>query len=124
METKKVLVVDDVVHILSLMKRIVKRLDCDVDVATSGEEAVIVFCLALKNGVPYDLIIMDRDMPGKSGEVALMEIREYYPQVQAILHSGDTLSEVYNNYEKFGFVGVLDKPSDPDVIRAIVSSHL
>jgi len=46
------------------------------DVAGDGLEALEAYNLSVKNGLPYDIIIMDIGMPRVSGSEALMLIRE------------------------------------------------
>ena len=48
----------------------------EVDVVVNGSEAVQAFQLALDEGRPYDLLLMDIMMPEMDGLEALMKIRE------------------------------------------------
>lgn len=70
---KALVVEDDFVNRLFLQE-ILKEYG-PLHVAVNGREAVDAVCLALEEGVPYDLICLDIMMPGMDGQRALKEIR-------------------------------------------------
>jgi CheY-like chemotaxis protein/HPt (histidine-containing phosphotransfer) domain-containing protein len=67
---KRVLIVDDVPVNQKLLKLQLKRLGCEIDMASNGKEALE--CLASKD---YDIIFMDLDMPIMDGSTASSRIR-------------------------------------------------
>ncbi|GFK93777.1 Transcriptional activator protein CzcR [Fundidesulfovibrio magnetotacticus] len=67
------LVEDEIAHRL-LMQRSLRDL-CQTDVAVNGQEAVAAFELAHKEGEPYDLVLLDLEMPVMDGQQALKAIR-------------------------------------------------
>ncbi len=69
------LVVDDDFQARSVLQRLLHPYGI-TEVATDGEEAVEAFRLALRQGEPYDLIMLDILMPNIDGQDALREIRE------------------------------------------------
>ncbi|KAA1123338.1 hypothetical protein PGTUg99_009320 [Puccinia graminis f. sp. tritici] len=69
----KILLVDDNPVNVQLGARLLALLGFQVDSATNGYEAVTKACC----GSPFDLILMDCQMPGLDGLSATRKIREY-----------------------------------------------
>jgi CheY-like chemotaxis protein/HPt (histidine-containing phosphotransfer) domain-containing protein len=67
---RRVLVADDDLSNGRIAARMLERLGCRADVATSGQQAV-----AMHDREPYDLILMDCQMPGMDGYQATAMIR-------------------------------------------------
>jgi len=71
----RILIVDDDYVTRAKLKAILaERGDCDA--APNGEVALSMVDEALNDSVPYDLITMDVDMPGMTGEEVVREIRD------------------------------------------------
>src|SRR5690606_1572453 len=75
-DKKHILAVDDVQENLELMQITLIRHGYNVDLASSGEEAVRYFQKACGHK-PYDLVLMDIQMPGTDGLAATQQIRAY-----------------------------------------------
>lgn len=71
----RVLIVDDDFYSRSFLEYILHPYGA-CDVAENGEEAVMSFQRALREGKPYDLICMDLRMPEIDGSTAMREIRD------------------------------------------------
>ena len=67
---KRILVAEDVETNQKIAKEMLQILDCNVDIANNGAEAVEMF-----NNNEYDLIFMDCQMPVMDGFAATREIR-------------------------------------------------
>lgn len=71
MNKKKVLLVDNVDYYIDMKKRLIKRENCDVVTASDGNMA-----LELTIKERPDLVLMDRLLPGMSGEECCRAIKE------------------------------------------------
>jgi CheY-like chemotaxis protein len=71
----RVLLVDDNLVNQKVIKALLQRLHCEVDLASSGQEAINKF-----KGQPegtYQLVLMDIHMPGKDGHQTARELRSF-----------------------------------------------
>lgn len=83
---KTILLVEDELAILKLLKRALDRLDYNVIAASSPAEA-----LSQAATIDHiDLVITDVIMPSKSGKDVAMEVRQYHPDIKVLFISGYT----------------------------------
>jgi YesN/AraC family two-component response regulator len=81
MSNIKCIVVDDEHHIRVFLKSVLKLADIEVaGEASNGEEGVRLF-----KQLEPDLVLMDINMPLKTGEEALMEIKAFNPESMVIM---------------------------------------
>src|SRR5450432_2832242 len=78
---KKVLVVDDNITNLQLMKETLGYFQIYSETSTNGPEALLMIESARTSGQPFDLIITDHHMPGMDGINLVKEIKESIPGV-------------------------------------------
>jgi len=127
----RILLVDDAPVNLAVCSRLLGRMGCEVDPATTGNYAMALFrdgCAEAR----YDLILMDMNMPGMDGMEASREIRRieadlppdhpYRNRPVPILiltsyNPGDRISE----FQKAGANDFLYKPFEPEVVREALS---
>jgi|GEM_PF-1875516 len=108
---KKVLLMDDNESVLESTSELLRELGVNVDAVRSGEKAVEKFAEALRNGEPYDLLILDITMPGGfGGKKVFKEITKIDPKAKCVISSGFTSDELIKNYKKYGFYSYLHKP--------------
>ncbi|PRP93195.1 Hydrogenase transcriptional regulatory protein hupR1 [Enhygromyxa salina] len=85
---KEVLVVDDDPDVLRSFMRLLE--DCaDVKIALGAEAALKV--LASKH---FDTVVVDFNMKGPHGGWLLRQVRDKYPEIERILLSGSSYSEL------------------------------
>jgi signal transduction histidine kinase len=112
MERERILVVDDEVDHLNLLRMILRR-DFDVQTAASAAEAQTL----VADGAP-DLIIADQRMPGTTGLELLAWMREEHPETVRILltaySDAGVLKDAINTAGVYRFV---TKPWDPELLR-------
>ncbi|MBF0511310.1 MAG: response regulator, partial [Candidatus Omnitrophica bacterium] len=98
MQRPRLLLVDDEPDIPPALKKyFASRIEADIDLAYSGEEAI-----KQVNEYKPDVILLDVRMPGKSGLDILSEIRESCPEARVVLISAWSSSEVASKAAEFG----------------------
>jgi len=73
----RALIVDDDVHASKLLLKHLKKIaKFDVDIASSGQQAVEMMKISFREDYPFNLICLDIMMPGLDGHQTLTEIRK------------------------------------------------
>ena len=107
----KVLVMDDEVSVQDVAGEILKRIGYEVEFAGDGAEAIERYRRAKESGAPFDAVIIDLTIPGgMGGKEAIKKLREFDPQVKAIVSSGYSNDPIMADHRKYGFSGVVPKP--------------
>jgi two-component system chemotaxis response regulator CheY len=110
---KKVLVLDDVAEIRAAVSAVLRHYNVNVAGARSVEEAeTLIDSSGLgQNRFPYDLLIIDLHLEGKSGMEFLRNVREKRKsKVPVLVISGTADSERVQEAGKLGVNGFLVKP--------------
>lgn len=113
----EILIADD--H--SVVRRGIKQiLSEESDMQVSGEAANCSEIFDMLDQKPWDLLILDITMPGKSGLDALIEIRQKKPDLSILILSMHPEEEIAVRALKSGADGYLNKESVPgELIQAI-----
>jgi|GEM_PF-2999604 len=82
-DTTVVLIVDDEIHIINALKRVFRRMDCEVLSTTDPEDAISII-----NHSKYDIVICDYNMPGINGIEVLRHSRQVMPYAARVLMTG------------------------------------
>lgn len=109
----KVLVADDQLLFRSMLEEMLKR-DGDIDIAasaSSGEEAVM---LTLQH--KPDVVLLDIQMPDKSGIEALREIKAALPDTKVAMLTTFEIVENITAACQYGADGYLVKDMKPDIL--------
>ena len=109
---KRILAVDDNETNRLVLKEQLKSWDCRFDEAARGAEALDKLREAAADGYPFDIAILDMQMPEMDGETLGRKIKETPDIKETILvmltsvgHRGDAA-----RMQKIGFSGYLNKP--------------
>jgi PAS domain S-box-containing protein len=107
----RILVMDDEAMVRDVMGLMLRRLGFQVAYADHGEEAVKLYAAARQAGQAFTAVIFDLTVPGgMGGREALRQIREFDPQVKAIVSSGYSDDRIMANFKEYGFKAVIAKP--------------
>ena len=105
----RILLVDDEKDFVdTLSQRLVMR-KFDVTTSLSGDEAV-----KLIKKTEYDVVVLDVQMPGKSGIETLKEIKAARPLISVIMLTGHATVESAIQGMKIGAYDFLMKPTETD----------
>ena len=116
-----ILIADDERGVLNLLEKTLTRLDLDVRLAQTGEDALL---LAGNMGPSLCLAILDLFMPGLSGEQLIQQLRVLRPDIRILLMSGDDSASNTPELQGCLIDEIILKPFSLDQIRNSVSRHL
>lgn len=118
---KKVLIVDDNVLNLKVAARLLKRYELEVDLVQSGYE-----CLEkIKNGMVYDLILLDDMMPKMTGVQTFSQLKEIKNfQTPVVILTANAVAGEKEKYLSYGFDDYLAKPMDQKELSRVLSNYL
>jgi len=109
--TKRVLIMEDEIHVRALERAFLERLGYEVAEAGDGMEAIDRFKEAILLNNPFDLVILDLTVRhGMGGQLTMERMLKEYPSVNAIIASGYVDEPVIEHYKDYGFRGALKKP--------------
>lgn len=119
----KILVMDDEMLVRNTLQELISHLGYDVLCAKDGNETLSLYKEAIKNGSPFDLVIMDLIIPGgMGGKETIKKLIEIHPEVKAIVSSGYSNDPIMANFKTYGFSGVLKKPVTINELSSTLSS--
>jgi CheY-like chemotaxis protein len=115
----RILVVDDAHMNRKILTRLLQRRGHDCDQAEDGHEAVQKVTDALKDGTPYDTILMDYEMPVMNGPTASKEIRALGCDSCIVGITGNVLPEDIDHFRRCGANAVFPKPFQIEALEEI-----
>jgi two-component system cell cycle sensor histidine kinase/response regulator CckA len=120
MKTKKIMVVDDNLTHLKLMKKLLEEFGYTVATSDSAEEAEHI----LKYDDKLSLIITDLRMPWLNGLDFCRRVKRLKPNIKIFALSGWIHSFDMNELEDAGFDGIYQKPIIKSNLAEILSAHI
>ncbi len=114
----RVLVVDDEAMIRTLVRRVLGAEGCQVEEASSGDEALAAFEAALARGEPFQLVVTDLGIEGPNGRELAARIRGTVPDLFVVLLTGRSDDDAPSD----GVDRVHHKPCGPTEIRALLAA--
>ncbi len=96
----------------------------DLDIAENGQIAVEMVDAAKRNGKPYELILMDMQMPVLDGYNAVVQLRERGIETKIIALTANAMSVDRDKCITVGCDDYASKPISPKKLVALVHSHL
>ena len=119
----RILVVDDNLVNLTVMKGLLKKTQSTVDLANSGAEAV-----KMTRDNKYDIIFMDHLMPEMDGIETLAKIRGMESNLNkntpCIVLTANAISGAKDKYIEAGFDEYMTKPVNMDLLEANLEKYL
>ncbi len=114
-----ILVIDDEPVMQDSCQQILSRKGCDVQTAGGGSSG-----LDMLQHHPFDVLILDIQLPGMSGEEVLKLARTRFPNLPVIIITGYPTVESAVRVMKLGAFDYIPKPFTPNILRSIVTKAL
>lgn len=117
---KRVLIVDDSASLRAVLERQTKRLGMRPDSTYSAKEALAMLRNQINIGKPYDLIIMDHDMPVMNGlqlAARINQDNDISIKPARLMLTGINLSVIRKEAIEQGIQCLLSKPADSERLR-------
>lgn len=112
--TARILVLEDDHLVRALICRGLQSQGYEVIETVDGVETVRLYEQAMKEGRPFDVVILDLSIPNGMGGVRTMEkLRALDPNVLALVSSGYSDDPAMAQPSAYGFAAVLPKPYEP-----------
>ncbi len=107
----RILVMDDDPMIRELAGEILWHLGYEVEFATDGKEAIVLYQESLQSSKPFDAVILDLTVRGgMGGKEAIQKLIAIDPDVKGIVSSGYSDDPGMTDFKQHGFSGVVAKP--------------
>jgi CheY-like chemotaxis protein len=123
-QRRRVLVVDDSSDGRWMISSILKCLGMDVTVAPSGREGCEAAMSAARSATPFDLVLMDWQMPDMDGCEATVRLRSagYAGRIVAMM-SPSSFGAVDHTWQRAGCDGFASKPISFEMLEGVVRRH-
>ena len=104
--TGHILIMDDEEFVREILTEILNNFGYEVTTVNDGQQVLEKY-----QQQDFSLVILDLTIPGDlGGKETIKLLREFDPQVKAVVSSGYSNDPVVAEYEKYGFCGYLNKP--------------
>ena len=116
----RILVMDDDQMIRDLFIEMLSGIGYEIETAKNGIEAFTKYKDSF-DSKKFNCVIMDLTIPGgMGGKETLDLLKNFDPDVKAIVSSGYSNDPILSEYEKYGFMGVITKPFHIEDISEIL----
>ena len=122
---KRVMVMDDDDTIRLILPEMLEHLGFEVTAVPDSASAVAAYQAAKQAGTPYALTVLDLTIPGgKGGMETLAELRQFDPEVVAVISTGYADDPIVTNFSEHGFAGSIAKPYSMERLAEMVRTVL
>lgn len=119
----KILVVDDLITNIIVIKGLLKQTGIDIATATSGQ-----ICIEKLKSEKYDVVLLDHMMPEMDGVETMEALKaaddNLNKETPIIMLTANAILGVKEAYLKMGFSDYLSKPVKPEELEAMLVKHL
>jgi CheY-like chemotaxis protein len=114
-----ILLVEDNAVNMNIARRFLLSWGATIQPAENGEVAWELFRTR-----PFDLLLIDLEMPLMDGKALLKQVRSINKDVPAIAFTAAVYENMYQDLQEHGFNGFLHKPFRPDEMHRKILQHL
>jgi DNA-binding response OmpR family regulator len=116
----RILIVDDEPDLRTVMRLALEGGGYELEEAGSGEEVLA----RLRDGIRWDVVVLDHRLPGIDGARTLEGIREIDPSCTVLMVTAFASIDLAVEAMKLGARDFVQKPMTPETLRAAVSTAL
>jgi len=116
-EKPTILVVDDDLPILTLMRSLLREFGFDAVTAATGQDAIG----QARKKAPA-VVLLDKNMPGMAGDEVIRTLRAEFGALPILILSGDPVSK--SELAALGADGAVQKPFDVSALIAKIREHV
>lgn len=118
--SKKLLIVEDDFFSTEYLIEALSETQAEIKIAKDGVTAIEL----LKNNTDFDLVLMDIQLPGISGEEATKQIRKFNKEIPIIAQTAHAMVNDKENYLAAGCNDYLSKPILMDDLFEVLRKYL
>ena len=115
----RILLVEDNAVNMKIARRFLHSWGASINTAENGQVAWDLF-----QQEPFDLLLVDLEMPLMDGKALLTQVRNVNKEVPAIAFTAAVYENMYDDLQKHGFNGYLHKPFRPDEMHRKILRHI
>lgn len=121
MDKKRILIVDDDLTLLHLLRTAIYRIcpQYDVTLATDGKIA-LDYLHQHQSTHPFNIVVTDYEMPVMNGAELAKAVRHTWPNIRIVLMSGVDVNYLQTQINAVRFDDYLQKPFDPQAFKQAV----
>ena len=120
-EQLRILLMDDEELICQAVAELLTTFGHEIVTTRNGEETIRAYQEAKTGNNPFDVVILDLTIPGgMGGKEVITRLRNFDPQIKAIVCSGYAADPIMADYQEHGFSGVVSKPYRIDELLAVL----
>ncbi|MEM9826653.1 MAG: ATP-binding protein, partial [Planctomycetota bacterium] len=120
----KVLIADDMRDVRFVAEHFLKKANCQTATASNGRIAVDMMVESIERGDPFQMVLMDMQMPELDGEGAIAEIRRRGIETPVIALTADAMKGTRRRLISLGFDEYLTKPLDVEKLLRVAAALL
>ena len=120
----RVLVVEDVPMTRKLLQRILEKVGLTVSTAENGAQAMIRALAAESDGAPFDVVLMDMQMPCMDGYEATRQLRSQHYDRPIVALTAHALPEQLEECLVAGCNDCASKPIKRDALLALLHQYV
>ena len=120
-----ILIMDDDEMVRSVLGQTITTFGYTVLYAKDGEETLAIIEKALDDNTTISAVIMDLTIPGgMGGKETIKRLKQIAPSIKAFVSSGYSNDPIMNEFQDYGFSGVISKPVDVHSLNMTLHSVL
>ena len=112
----RILVVDDSGLARRLNRKLLEELDCEVEEACDGAQALEKYALG-----QHDLVLLDIVMMGMTGFDVLTKLKELNPKLPVIMATADIQRATHEQVKELGAAAIVNKPINKERLAEVLN---